>query len=762
MRKFLPFLLAAAVVACGGPPPPATIDSVYSGLNDRLPRVNPSVLSGRTIVIDPGHGGHFPGTVGQDSLQEASVNLGVSLYLWGLLREAGADVHLTRSMARDFLATDDSTLAGDLQVRVEMVDSLVPDAFVSIHHNAQPQRDPTFNRVETYYKAGDPASLDLAFAVHRYLMRNLGIDHGEVRQGNYYVLRNVDVPAILGESSYLTKPAVEAKLRTSDVQRLEAEAYFLGLLDYFARGIPKVTAEPMDSIVTTTPDVGFALSDDGGLGIDPDGIELRWNSQLVTASVSPGNEVWFQVPANAPNAEHEVTLQARNILGNTSTVARQRFTLNHPAASVVFDIPDTIGTDTPMTVRARILDGRGLPVADGTDVVVIAERSGRIDSLRTSDGFVETVTTIPGEYRREKLEIRSGGRTFIKQIVGSRSPRHQSVELIVRDADTGLPITSAVVGGGWSGRSAGNGHYIGARTHSDGSATLTVHAPGYQPELVVNPTGTLGIALARRFGGVLHGKRFVLDPEGGDIKTTGAGQMGLLGSHVNLLVARYLAGYLREAGAEVSLTRETEEVRTPQDVARLTNRYGASRYLEIRHRSTPADSGRAIDVLHFPGSSNGARMSQDLGTRIAARLNCRYPGPRSTVTYPLQQTAAPAIVVSFPSLAIADEEVALTTSRYLREQAYAVLLGILDHYGAPATDPLTFAMDIPPGQDAANWLIVIDDAFALLTGDDGTVAFEYLPATKTSTVTWSKAHERLHQRLPEGATRPIRLLPAVR
>ncbi|MCI0452372.1 MAG: N-acetylmuramoyl-L-alanine amidase, partial [Candidatus Latescibacteria bacterium] len=233
--------------ACGGPahvPPSDTehLDRLYKELADPLPRFDPTLLEGFRILIDPGHGGTFRGTVGQDSLEESKVNLGVSLYLWGLLREAGADVHLTRAIDRDFLSEVDSTLAFDLQKRVDMVDSLAPDLFVSIHHNAQPQRDPAYNRIETYYKTGDPASLDLAFAIHRHLMRNLGIDVGEVRQGNYYVLRNVDVPAVLGESSYLTHPPVEDRLELSRPQELEAEAYFLGILDYCRRGVPRVTA----------------------------------------------------------------------------------------------------------------------------------------------------------------------------------------------------------------------------------------------------------------------------------------------------------------------------------------------------------------------------------------------------------------------------------------------------------------------------------------------------------------------------------------
>ena len=92
---------ACLAIGCGGPPPPPSVDDVYRGLSEDVPRLDPSILADRRIVIDPGHGGFFPGTVGQDSLAEKGVNLGVSLYLWGLLKEAGADAILTRSAERD-------------------------------------------------------------------------------------------------------------------------------------------------------------------------------------------------------------------------------------------------------------------------------------------------------------------------------------------------------------------------------------------------------------------------------------------------------------------------------------------------------------------------------------------------------------------------------------------------------------------------------------------------------------------------------------
>ncbi|MCH7548639.1 MAG: IS5 family transposase, partial [Candidatus Krumholzibacteriota bacterium] len=80
-------VVVAVIVACGGPPS-TRLDRLYRGLDEALPRVDPMILDGRRILVDPGHGGFYRGTMGRDSLEESSVNLGVSLYLWGLLTEA--------------------------------------------------------------------------------------------------------------------------------------------------------------------------------------------------------------------------------------------------------------------------------------------------------------------------------------------------------------------------------------------------------------------------------------------------------------------------------------------------------------------------------------------------------------------------------------------------------------------------------------------------------------------------------------------------
>ena len=724
MKRVAAVLLALALAACGGrralEPPP--LDTLYRGLADPLPRADASLLKGFRVLIDPGHGGTFRGTIGADSLEESHVNLGVSLYLWGLLREAGAEVHLTRAVDRDFLTAMDSTLAADLQVRVDMVDSLAPDVFISIHHNAQPQRDPAMNRVETYYKTGDPASLDLAFAIHRHLMRNLGIDIGEVRQGNYYVLRNVAVPAVLGESSYLTHPPVEEKLKLSRTQQLEAEAYFLGIVDYCRRGIPRVTAVgPADSIQREVPVVSCAFSDRGGLGIDPDGVSFLLNGEPVPAVVTgDGRRASYRLPWDAPNGSYDVRVSARNLRGNTSPVARARFHLEHPPALAAIDPfpPRVPAGGGGVRIRARILDRRGMPVADGTPVTLTGTGVGPSAAVVRGGAVEFAVELARPAGRAVKVDLECRGVRFSSEIPLESGPGRWT-SFALRDARSGAPITNASVtlGDSLLVSASASGSY-GFRS---GDVAPVVSAPGYRPAAVA-PGDT--IALLPWFDGVLVGKRFVLDPEGGTARTAGVGPMGLSAAHVNLRVADYLSGMLRAAGAETWLTRVSEEVRLVEDIARLTNRLRADRYLEIRHPGAPADSTGAVRAYFFPGSANGEKMARTIGDVLARRLGSTHRGPSPLVTFPLQQTACPAIVIAAPPISDPEEEARLNHAAYLREQAYGMFLGVLSHFGV--TEPGTLTVEIDAA-DRADWLVTLDGSWTLVTGPDGRVVFECVP-----------------------------------
>jgi len=743
-RLTILLLLIGLAAGCGGPPPPPSVDDVYSGLNEDVPRLDPSILANRRIVIDPGHGGYFPGTVGQDSLAEKGVNLGVSLYLWGLLKEAGADAILTRSSERDFLIESDSTLVSDLRRRVEMVDSLAPDMLISIHHNAQPARDSQKNAVETYYRFGDPASRDLAFAVHRHLMRNVGIPDGEVRPGNYYILRNVDVPAILGEGSYLTHPGVEDKLKLSEKQRLEAEAYFLGILDYFTRGTPRLAlASPKDSVLNAVPILAFNTEDVGGPGIDPGGIEMMINGRRVNPAIdSRGGRITYAMPWDSPNRPYDAALSVRNMMGNTSRVERVNFSLNLPAENAVFEmdpaaLPAGGGT---VRVRARLLDRRGLTVADGTTVLASSTTGETPDTLVVGGGFVEFPVTLRPGASGGSARLDVGGRTFESKLGAVSNTVQGYRRVILTSATDRKPIRNATIT--ISGTSRNTDHFPQDSVVANGSQSgvyflpttegphrINIVAKGHRllstslDEIETSNIDTL--ALEPWFDGVLHGRRFLLDPEGGFGTEPGMGPLGLSGPFANLRVAQYLAEYLEAAGAEVAMSRTTEETLSPRDVVALTNRFGADRYIEIRHRATVEDTGGVVDAYHFPGSRTGTAMANTLQNVVATSLGLGTHPAGDQVTFPLQQTACPAIVIEFPSIAQMDEELRLGEPWYQRQQAYAVLKGILAHYGN--TDSASYHVVLEGDTQGSDWLISLDRTWHLLTTGQNQLTFSDLP-----------------------------------
>ncbi|MBT9172376.1 MAG: N-acetylmuramoyl-L-alanine amidase LytC [Syntrophomonadaceae bacterium] len=188
----------------------------------------PSPLSGRTIVLDPGHGinpahGNFSGAVGVTGLVEDVVVLDVSLQAAELLRQAGADVVLTRS---------DTTLA--LRQRVAIAEQARAHVFVSVHANAHLNR--AVSGTETFYFQGKPNDTEnywLAAHLQNELVRALGLPDLGVKHGNFHVIRETTMPSALVELGFLSNAGDEALLRTAQSRAAAARAIFLALQRFF-------------------------------------------------------------------------------------------------------------------------------------------------------------------------------------------------------------------------------------------------------------------------------------------------------------------------------------------------------------------------------------------------------------------------------------------------------------------------------------------------------------------------------------------------
>lgn len=184
------------------------------------------------IVIDPGHGGKDPGAVGPSGIKEANVNLQVALKVADKLQRAGLSVKLTRT-------TD---VFVDLQPRCGIANSWGADYFVSIHCNSA--GTPQAYGTETYcYKFGGKGEI-LAKAIQAELIAATGRANRGVKEANFYVLRETNMPAVLTELAFVSNPEEERLLASVAYQEKCALAIAKGIGKFIGVDIVQQAPQP--------------------------------------------------------------------------------------------------------------------------------------------------------------------------------------------------------------------------------------------------------------------------------------------------------------------------------------------------------------------------------------------------------------------------------------------------------------------------------------------------------------------------------------
>jgi len=179
------------------------------------------VLTGKTIVLDPGNGGSDPGAIGPTGLLEKNINLIVALDLAQLLKIQGANVILTRS-------TD---IYVPLKQRIEIANQATADLFISIAHNSI-QGAPNVDRPQVFYWSTSDSSKFAAGIFLKAFERFFGTN-GDLIKEEFTVLRYAQVPAILVEPCFMSNPTREQWLKSSKNLWREAVIYDMAILEYF-------------------------------------------------------------------------------------------------------------------------------------------------------------------------------------------------------------------------------------------------------------------------------------------------------------------------------------------------------------------------------------------------------------------------------------------------------------------------------------------------------------------------------------------------
>lgn len=633
-------------------------------------------LTGRTVFIDPGHGGPFTGMVApSNGVHEADVNLSVALKLRALLETHGAVVMMSR-VDDEVLVPDN--LSQDLAARAAMSNAAKPDVFISIHHNADVEAGSQKDDLEVYYKRGDDVgSLDLGRALISALGRGIrfSAERKHLLPGNYKVLRLNDAPSLLLETAYLTNNRDATYLATDDGAEDEANSILIGLAMYFALDPPKFIEENEASVINSSQAQGFNTRFSRGLPIDLDTVSIRRDGKTVDAAMIASDDgfEWI-LPGPLPNGVFTYNIIGRNIHGAGFHVRRTLHVDRAAETLSVIQRPAVAAPGNRVLFEVRVLDAAGLPVADGTVVTI----HGRDETMATVDGIAHFYFGVDDMPKSFSIICDSASEDVTPSLGGQKYRT-----AVITNAVNGESVAGAIV---WAGE-----HLVGVANAEgwvalpEGAGPYRVMRRGYdESALNVSSTAHATASLIPRHGGVLHGRRIAIDPAHGGRVPGAVAPDGSRASDLNLEVAQRLAQLIEHSGADVMITRTGDNEISDLQRINATEPFAADLLLTISF-GAPVEHTRPLNpvghlrrdltsfVGHYPESVSGIRVASAIAEELGVQKT-------ACVSYLVQQSQSAAVHVQPASLDMRLPGDAPFDANALRGIAESIYRGLVTYF----------------------------------------------------------------------------------
>ncbi len=194
--------------------------------------------------LDNGHGQRTPGKRsplfddGRTRFFEFEFNRDIVR----LIRE-----ELDKRGVRYFITVPEVDIDDFLKGRVDRANNLqsdLPKIFVSIHANAGPTPTPDAwspaNGIETWFFHGSKRSQKLAAVFQKYLVEYTGFRNRQIKsqpEGQFYVLRNTIMPAVLTENGFYNNKTEVIELMKPEVRKKIADAHVAAIMEIERDGL---------------------------------------------------------------------------------------------------------------------------------------------------------------------------------------------------------------------------------------------------------------------------------------------------------------------------------------------------------------------------------------------------------------------------------------------------------------------------------------------------------------------------------------------
>jgi len=215
-----------------------------------------------TVVVDPGHGGIFPGAHG-DNFLEKDITLSISKKIKELSAAYNVNIVLTRST--DQLVGNATDLREDLLNRAKVANDSKADLFISIHVNATPEKAPSRTGFDVYISGRNANVNDKVFASTILTQLRDIYTINEIiqqREIGVQVLDHKPCPGILLECGYITNPKDAAFITDETNQEKVARKILEGIVKY-SNTPTQVVTETITAPATTSEITTVNFQDTG-------------------------------------------------------------------------------------------------------------------------------------------------------------------------------------------------------------------------------------------------------------------------------------------------------------------------------------------------------------------------------------------------------------------------------------------------------------------------------------------------------------------
>ena len=190
---------------------------------------------GHIVMLDPGHGGYDPGAITKQGVYEKSINLQIAQKVKEMLSPSGIGVFLTREEDIDYVPDGvkgkTTKKQIDLNRRIDMAKEANADVFVSLHVNATATGQESGS--ETFYHFKSESGKRLAELIQQEMIKIPRMNRRIAKPGDFYIIKNTIMPAVIVEVGYLTNVKELKKLQQSWYQEQLARAIAKGIANSF-------------------------------------------------------------------------------------------------------------------------------------------------------------------------------------------------------------------------------------------------------------------------------------------------------------------------------------------------------------------------------------------------------------------------------------------------------------------------------------------------------------------------------------------------